>query len=131
MFKAPFSFTGRIRRMEYGLSMIIYVVVYLAIAFFTGILNDTPSSPSLLLLLLLLPLFWFVLAQGTKRCHDLGNSGWYQLIPFYGLFMLFGNGDANANKYGNNPKTGANYDWDFLEKEKNANINDQGTGQAQ
>lgn len=45
--------------------------------------------------------------------------------------MLFGNGDANANKYGNNPKTGANYEWDLLEKEKNANITDQGTGQAQ
>ena len=117
--------------MEYGLSLIIYFVLYLAIAFSAGILNDTQSSPSQLLLFLLIPLFWFMLAQGTKRCHDLGNSGWYQLIPFYGLFMLFGNGDAHANKYGNNPKTGPNYEWDFLEKVKNANISEQGPGQVQ
>ena len=28
MFKNPFSFSGRIRRMEYGLTFIIYIVAY-------------------------------------------------------------------------------------------------------
>lgn len=49
-------------------------------------------------------LFWFKLAQGTKRCHDRGNSGWFQFIPFYGLWMLFGDSDYGINKYGPNPK---------------------------
>lgn len=49
-------------------------------------------------------LFWFILAQGAKRCHDLGNSGFYQFIPFYGLWMLFEKGKSGENEYGNNPK---------------------------
>jgi uncharacterized membrane protein YhaH (DUF805 family) len=51
-----------------------------------------------------LPLLWFYLAQGAKRCHDLGNSGWWQLIPFYGVFLLFQNSEPGVNKYGYNPK---------------------------
>lgn len=52
-----------------------------------------------------IPLIWFFLAQGAKRCHDRGNSGWYQLIPFYGFWMLFADGDAGVNNYGVNPKS--------------------------
>lgn len=40
----------------------------------------------------------------VKRCHDRGNSGWYQLIPFYVLVMLFGDGDDYDNGYGPDPK---------------------------
>ncbi len=99
MFKAPFSFSGRIRRMEYGFSYILYVIVAVAFMFILGE-NDQP----LLLFLFLLPAVWFMLAQGAKRCHDLGNSGWFQIIPFYGLWMLFANSEYGTNKYGPNPK---------------------------
>jgi uncharacterized membrane protein YhaH (DUF805 family) len=44
------------------------------------------------------------LAQGAKRCHDRGNSGWYLLIPFYVFWMLFADSDIGANEYGLNPK---------------------------
>jgi uncharacterized membrane protein YhaH (DUF805 family) len=50
------------------------------------------------------PAYWFVIAQGTKRCHDRDNSGWYQIIPFYGLWMLFGDSNYGENDYGFNPK---------------------------
>jgi len=57
-----------------------------------------------------LALLWWLLAYGAKRCHDLGNSGFYQLIPFYLLFMLFQEGDVGDNFYGQNPnnKNGQN-----------------------
>lgn len=54
--------------------------------------------------LLFLPFFWILIAQSVKRSHDIGNSGWFNLIPFYGLFLLFGNSDDGDNKYGSNPK---------------------------
>ena len=98
MFKAPFSFDGRIRRTEYGVSMIIYIIAYYGILFLIG------STESPLILVLLIPVLWFAIAQGAKRCHDLGNSGWFQLIPFYGLWMLFQDSERGENKYGLNPK---------------------------
>ena len=39
-----------------------------------------------------------------KRCHDLGNSGWFQLIPLYGFWMIFQDGIKGNNEYGINPK---------------------------
>jgi uncharacterized membrane protein YhaH (DUF805 family) len=105
MFNAPFSFEGRIRRTEYGLSVIIYSIVY-------GILNAIVLSSSrgsggaeaIILLIFIIPLLWFFLAQGAKRCHDVGNSGWWQLIPLYGLWLLFQDGEPGTNQYGINPK---------------------------
>ena len=96
LFSAPFSFDGRIRRLEYGISLIIYVFGY---AFILGIMTQESITS-----LLIIPMLWFLFAQGAKRCHDLGRSGWYQLIPFYALWMLFAEGDNFENEYGNSPK---------------------------
>ncbi|MGB5819569.1 MAG: DUF805 domain-containing protein [Saonia sp.] len=100
MFKSPFSFKGRIRRLEYGLSYLIYFFIYGITAF---IWQEFPKI-SLLFYLLYATLIWFILAQGAKRCHDLGNSGFYQFIPFYSLWMLFQDGNLGTNVYGENPK---------------------------
>jgi uncharacterized membrane protein YhaH (DUF805 family) len=100
MFKNPFSFDGRIRRTEYGLSLIIYLLG----AFVVGLIIGFTGMPSAIMYLLLIPLYWFMLAQGAKRCHDLGNNGWWQIIPFYGFWLLFADGDKLENNYGVNPK---------------------------
>jgi uncharacterized membrane protein YhaH (DUF805 family) len=100
MFKKPFSFDGRIRRAEYGISLIIYAVVY-------GIISAIAASGGVLVLIFLIPMLWFLFAQGTKRCHDVGNSGWWQLIPFYVLWLLFQDGQHGPNQYGENPKSKA------------------------
>jgi uncharacterized membrane protein YhaH (DUF805 family) len=49
-------------------------------------------------------LFWLSIAQNCKRIHDVGLSGWYQLIPFYGIYLLFARGDGGSNRYGLDPK---------------------------
>ena len=100
MFKNPFSFDGRIRRTEYGMSLIIYVLG----AFVIGLIIGFTGMPSSIMYLLLIPLYWFMLAQGAKRCHDLGNNGWWQIIPFYGFWLLFADGHELENNYGVNPK---------------------------
>lgn len=106
MFQNPFSFDGRIRRLEYGLTFIIYVVVYAIIMAISGGVAAAGSSSflPLLVFVLIIPLVWFVWAQGAKRCHDVGRSGWWQLIPFYFFVLLFQDGDRNRNEYGTNPK---------------------------
>lgn len=103
MFKRPFSFNGRIRRTEYCLSFLIYMIWY-------GVINAIMATPdpsvgaSLFVLISFIPMIWFLWAQNAKRCHDRGNSGWYQLIPFYFFVLMFGGSDEGSNEYGNNPK---------------------------
>lgn len=103
MFKRIFSFKGRIRRTEYGLSYIIFLVWYLIFMSVTE-MNDVNPVLALLIILTIVPAYWFLWAQGAKRCHDRGNSGWYQIIPFYFLIMLFGGSADGINNYGTNPK---------------------------
>lgn len=103
MFNNPFSFSGRIRRLEYGISAIIYLVWYTIITIMMEIPNLSIGA-SVFVLISFIPVIWFLWAQNCKRCHDRGNSGWYQLIPFYFLVLLFGDGDEGNNEYGNNPK---------------------------
>ena len=107
VFKRPFNFfTGRIRRMEYWLSVLIFYAFVFAVIIFVIFINMPKEN--YIYFLLLTPVFIlfyvFLLAQGSKRCHDRGNSGWYQLIPFYGLWMAFADSEPGDNKYGNNPK---------------------------
>lgn len=111
MFRNPFSFTGRIRRTEYGLSLLISYLLNVLISVLIkddllfAVLARGVNLPFKIVLLIILILFiWFSLAQGAKRCHDIGVSGWYQLIPFYGFWLLFKKGEVGANKYGNSPK---------------------------
>jgi uncharacterized membrane protein YhaH (DUF805 family) len=102
MFKNPFSFEGRIRRTEFGLSFIIYIVAYAIVAGIGAAAGRDGAGA--VILLGMIPLVWFLWAQGAKRCHDVGNSGWWQLIPFYGLWLIFQDGQPGANQYGENPK---------------------------
>ena len=102
MFKNPFSFKGRIRRTEYGLSFIIYMIPAI---FINAIMEESEDVGTLLLLFIIsVPLWWFIWSQGARRCHDRGNSGWYQIIPFYIFWMLFADGDIGVNRFGPNPK---------------------------
>lgn len=106
MFKRPFSFHGRIRRLEYGLSILLFdlyaIVAGFVLGLITMITNGNFSEGAIYVCLI--PGYWFLWAQGAKRCHDRNNTGWYQIIPFYELWMLFADGDEGENDYGDNPK---------------------------
>lgn len=99
MFSSPFSFEGRIRRTEYGISFIIVVIV-------NTFLNAIVASGEVPIIgLAYIPTLWFLWAQGAKRCHDIGNNGWWQIIPFYVFWLLFQGGQPGLNEYGQNPKS--------------------------
>lgn len=103
MFQNIFSFEGRIRRLEYGISLIVYL--FLASLINAGIADSNSDS---FLGIAYIPMLWFLWAQGAKRCHDLGNNGWWQIIPFYILWMVFAEGDLFTNTYGQSPKSQKN-----------------------
>ena len=110
MFKKPFSFEGRIRRTEYCLSVGILVLCGITLGSLADYLNMIDEIENYFIILLI-PAAWFYLAQATKRCHDRGNSGFFQFIPFYRYWMIFANSDYGDNRYGPNPKgLGNNYD---------------------
>lgn len=109
MFRHPFSFKGRIRRLEYFVSNCFSYVLLQAINLVTDFVPDKDASSGETVVLLVmfafyLVIIWFSLAQGVKRCHDMGHNGWFVLIPFYGLWMLCCDGEKHANKYGPDPK---------------------------
>ncbi len=107
MFAAPFSFKGRIRRLEFNLSLVLFWLVYVLSLSFSilGFVDDS-VNPAIGLMseIILFLSVWFIFAQGCKRCHDLGHSGAWQLIPFYGLWMIFEGSEYGDNLYGPSPK---------------------------
>ena len=92
-----FSFEGRIRRRDYWL-------ISLGVGMASGLAAAIAEAAPVLYLLVLIPLCWINLATGAKRCHDLGHSGWWQLIPLYPVWMAFQEGEFSSNEYGPNPK---------------------------
>lgn len=103
MFSHIFSFSGRIRRMEFGLSYIIYGVLAIVLSVCA---EETP-----LLGLLYIPLLWFTWAQMCKRFHDKGESGlriFTLLIPLYNIYVMimlfFEDGEPYENDYGKDSK---------------------------
>ena len=74
-----FSFDGRIGRQEYAISLLL----------------------SLVCCFIIYPIgIWFLLAQGAKRCHDIGKSGWWQLLPLFICWLIITEGDDDDNNYG-------------------------------
>lgn len=95
MFRAPFYSNGRIGRVEYILSLLIIIGAYLICNLTFG----TPSNNGVYAIILII-LGVFMLMQGAKKCHDIGNSGWWQLIPLYFIWLMIAKGDDGENEYG-------------------------------
>lgn len=100
MFENSFLFKGRIRRKEYILSWIICFLL----TFILILVVEESNGELFFLKLTYIPMSWFLIAQGAKRCHDIGVTGWMQLVPFYVFWMLFQQGKPHTNSYGVNPK---------------------------
>lgn len=91
------DFSGRAARPEFWWFALAQFLASLAVSMVSDMLSG------LLSLGLLLP----ALAVGARRLHDLGKSGWLQLlwlIPIVGWIILIywacQPGEAGANKYG-------------------------------
>jgi multidrug efflux pump subunit AcrB/uncharacterized membrane protein YhaH (DUF805 family) len=104
MFKNPFSFKGRIRRTEYGISFAILLVLLIIFNQLLGGVNPGALAQTTHMLFNIL-LLWFLIVQSIKRCHDMGKSGWWGLIPIWDLLLFFKPGTQGSNDYGENPRS--------------------------
>ncbi len=96
------DFNGRAARPEFWWFVVFWIVV-LAV---TGLISKYIYA--IAGLALLLP----GLAAGSRRLHDTGKSGWFQLIgiiPVIGtlimIYLMAQPGEPAANQYGNPPDT--------------------------
>lgn len=99
-----FSFKGRAKRSEYW-------AVNLPIAILGRMSDVIPDDAydslgvCIGVIILAILMVWIGLATNTRRCHDLGHNGFWQLIPFYGIWMGFVEGESGENEYGQDTDT--------------------------
>ncbi len=101
------DFRGRASRSEYWLFYLGYLLAYLAAGLVDLLLfHQRPLLSALLTLAVLVP----NLAVASRRLHDTGRSGWWQLIafvPLAGLLLLLWwycrPGEAGGNRFGPDP----------------------------
>jgi uncharacterized membrane protein YhaH (DUF805 family) len=100
MFKAPFSFSGRITRTEYLVSCLLSFMLYMM---GVGIMLGS-NEAAIISVFIWIPAFWFAAAQGWKRSHDAGWHGIVAIIPYASFVLFFVSGDQGTNAYGPNPR---------------------------
>lgn len=92
----PFFPSRRIGRLWYLVCIIGLSILQAGI---DQIAASHPWSHILVSLVLLLGVVFTM----KDRLNDFGWSGWWMLIPFVSLVILFVPGDAGPNKYGDAP----------------------------
>ena len=100
------QFTGRARRTEFWMFVLVNFIVSLVLGFVLGMIHMTAIS-----YLYSLAVFIPSIALTARRLHDIDKSGWWQLIgiiPIIGWIVMIvwcaKEGQPTDNKYGPNPK---------------------------
>jgi uncharacterized membrane protein YhaH (DUF805 family) len=103
-------FTGRARRQEYWMFVLINLLISIVIGAIEGIAGSRGVLGGIYSLAVLIP----SLAVSVRRLHDINRSGWWLLISFVPLvgiivLLVFAVQDSQEgeNQYGPNPKKAA------------------------
>ena len=76
------DFKGKSNKLQYN-SMVLF---YFVLNFFTMTFNPTAKNlNSFIWLMSLVPM----IAAQIRRSHDIGRSGWWIIIPFYPIYLMF------------------------------------------
>lgn len=90
MFNYLFSYEGRVDRLTYWISQVVFYVLFFILVPFIST-PDSDFNFNWSLLLLIIP-FWFSFVITIKRLHDIDCSGWWILInfiPYLGPIIMF------------------------------------------
>ncbi|WP_304635202.1 DUF805 domain-containing protein [Pseudoalteromonas sp.] len=100
------DFTGRIRRQSYWM----FILFYLLFAMLCGLI-DSLLGEEIISSIYALALFIPSLSATTRRLHDTGRSGWWQLLyllPVVGVLIVIVfcvlDSEKENNQYGPCPK---------------------------
>jgi len=112
VFKKYAVFSGRTQRAEYWYFVLFNLIVSIILTVSDIMLGtyNVQADSGLLSGIYGLAVIVPSLAVGARRLHDIGKSGWWQLIlliPIIGIILLiiwFATDSKEDNKYGVNPK---------------------------
>ena len=104
-----FSFRGRIKRSTYfWIHACLNIGIGIQNLIFVRIMNE---EWWILHFACALIFAWVSYVTTMKRCHDMGQSGWFALIPLYYIVLFFLKGEEKDNKYGLNPYIENTNEW--------------------
>ena len=103
-------FSGRARRTEFWMFVLINLIISLALGLIEGMIGSPGVVGMLYSLAVLIP----GIAVSVRRLHDTGRTGWWLLlsfIPLIGAIVLIifmaQEGNSSDNGFGANPKLAA------------------------
>ena len=111
------NFEGRDTRKQYWMFYLFYIIFYILCVIIDGVLyaNGLVGEDGFLSIIYSLISFIPSISITTRRLHDIGKSGWWQLImliPLLGILIVFywmaKEGMHEDNQYGPNPYTNNN-----------------------
>ena len=112
VFRQYSDFESRARRKEYWMFLLVNLVVSMVVGVAVGTLQGlgVPGASALSWVYAAITIVPSI-AVGARRLHDIGRSGWWQLIaivPLLGVIVLLfwaaADGTPGSNLYGANPK---------------------------
>ena len=121
--KRCFDFSGRSRRKEYWMFVLFLVIGQVVTSILDTVLGlggtttavsdygdgsasaSFSSSGGMLTTIFVLAMLVPGIAVAIRRAHDQDKSGWFVLIPVYGLIMMFLDGTRGPNRFGPDPKS--------------------------
>lgn len=83
-FKNYANFNGRARRKEFWFFILGTVIISIALQVLDAVMGSTPLFSGIFSLACWIP----SLAVGSRRLHDIGKSGWWQLVGLTGIGLI-------------------------------------------
>ncbi|MEI7925509.1 MAG: DUF805 domain-containing protein [Chloroflexota bacterium] len=93
------TFTGRAGRSEFWYWILFTFLVSIVISILASMITPSLSYVgNLFSLATLIP----TIAVAARRMHDIGKSGWWQIVPLYNIYLAVQPSEG-ANAYGTGP----------------------------
>jgi len=107
-FKKYFIFDGRASKSEYWYFFLFYIFSYVVL--YVIALGTLSLMLINLLTIYSVVVFIPLVSAGSRRLHDVGKSGFWQLVPIYGLILLAGDPGSGRSKPSSYNKINTSYD---------------------